>query len=626
MAVIGTAVAYIATYFGAAAGTAGAIGAVVNAVVALASLAYSVSSYQSQQKAAKRAQWESIQRNGYRNFRQPLVARRIVYGRVRVGGPVVFAHNRAGFEAHLVIALASHELQEIESVWLLRNEMVFQRNHYYPPPSGQDQFGRVAGRYGISVIIWVFMGTSGQDIGQQMRTAKDPRDTPYIGSDISLNIITAADKFRGIAAIYAVTKGFSGVFEGQSPEFSAIVKGKKLYDPRTGTTIYSANVALAAGDYLINVMEYAMEALDLDAWKLAADICDEAVPLAAGGFERRYEANGVVTADMEHRMVLEALGQAMAGRIRYASGQWIIEAGKAKESTVTFTEEDVLSDYEVHFERPDRACPNAVRGTFYDRESWQPASFPAYEDATAVAAEGGISWLELELPFTTSPSMAQRISRIELGRARAARSLTLPMDLRGWMAQAGDVVTYSAAELGINEELYEVTAVTLSPQNGPKGAFLGTRLDLVSYDPSIFAWNEATDEKPMVRGQVELDSVRSRYLHDPTYLELVTQTVPSFAASYTFSWGNPETAAVALDRVEIALDVSITVMAEDTTTSVQVVSQTVNVTDGAEVRLIGVTKNYGAGLTYVSHLVTKATVIAYFANNTKSPVVNAVPT
>ena len=56
--------------------------------------------------------------------RQPITAHRIVYGEVRVGGPVVYLHTRAPAGSdkldilHLVVVLAAHEVEAIGDVFL----------------------------------------------------------------------------------------------------------------------------------------------------------------------------------------------------------------------------------------------------------------------------------------------------------------------------------------------------------------------------------------------------------------------------------------------------------------------------------------------------------------------------
>ena len=86
------------------------------------------------------------------------------------------------------------------------------------------------------------------------------------------------------------------MFANGLPLVTAVVKGKKVYDPRTDTTAWSDNAALCVRDYITSA--YGMQDSDVDdtAFSVAANVCDEAIPLSGGGTEARYAMNGVVTA------------------------------------------------------------------------------------------------------------------------------------------------------------------------------------------------------------------------------------------------------------------------------------------------------------------------------------------
>jgi hypothetical protein len=392
-----------------------------------------------------------------------------------------------------------------------------------------------------------------------MRTAVDPRNTFNLGDDIAIDdVVETTDDFKGIAAIYAVTKAFTVSWEGQSPEFSAIVRGAKIYDPRSSTTAWSQNPALQARHYLVTFMGVNPAAIAADTLETSADVCDENVTLKYGGTEKRYQGNGVFTADQSHEEVLKTLEQAMAGKIRYSSGTWFIEAGAPKladEETPHFTEADVLGPYEVNFDQPDRAFPNAVRGNFFDEADWQPASFPQQEDTVAIAAEGNTNWLDIDLPLTTSYTAAQRIARIALKRARFRRTLSINLDLRGLLVRPGSLLKFTSAAAGLDATVFEVDGFTFLRDGN---AFL-TRLDLVEYDPSIYDWDEETDELDINRGNGTLASIRSRGVKDPVW-EMTTPPDPldiidnhRIEAGYTIYWEAPDFTESDLQKVELSV-------------------------------------------------------------------------
>lgn len=513
----------------------GGAGTAIQLVLTVASVLYSTGKARDQKRAAakaqKRARMQQEQRNSFRNFRQPLAARRIVYGRCRVAGPFIFAHNpNDGTTAHLVVALAAHEIDGFEKFHILQDEVPVVVT---PGPA----FGRVGGKYTRNVIIWPYTGAPGQDIGARMRTAVDVRPG-VTGRDLSLDIITADDRFAGIAALYVVTERFGADLEGAQPEFAATIRGKKLLDPRTGLTVWSENPALAAYDYLVNYMAFPPATIHLPTLIAAADTCDQLVPLAAGGTHRRYTISGVIIADDEHRENLDILADTMAGHIRYASGTWFIEAGAPRTPVagIHFHASQLLAPYDLSLERPARALPNAVRGNFYDEETSQPTSFPQY--ITPGAPTSALDWLDLELPLVKDHVQAQRIARIRLHEARTRLALNLQLDLRGLLVRPGDVFLFTDPDLGLTAQPLLLEEFTLGYDDLGNGLVLTTSLDVTGYQPPP-AWNPATDEQTLQRGTVNLASITGTAPAFPLTYTQATRRAGDFDADYLFEWYSP---------------------------------------------------------------------------------------
>jgi predicted phage tail protein len=67
-------------------------------------------------------------------------------------------------------------------------------------------------------------------------------------------------------------------FQGGLPDISVLMKGRKLYDPRTGVTAWSQNPALVIYDYLTSEM-CGVDPADLPTGHFitAANVCDEQI-------------------------------------------------------------------------------------------------------------------------------------------------------------------------------------------------------------------------------------------------------------------------------------------------------------------------------------------------------------
>jgi hypothetical protein len=77
------------------------------------------------------------------------------------------------------------------------------------------------------------------------------------------------------------------VTPGLSLDIWAIVRGRKVYDPRTALTAYSNNAALCLADYITYFTDYTV---DWDSVEVAADYCDEWADAPANTI-RRWQVN-----------------------------------------------------------------------------------------------------------------------------------------------------------------------------------------------------------------------------------------------------------------------------------------------------------------------------------------------
>lgn len=111
---------------------------------------------------------------------------------------------------------------------------------------------------------------------------------------------TYADAPAGTAySVFAVPPGLSAGF----PNITARIRGRKLYDDRSGLTVWSDNPALMLADFLRDTSGYGM-GLTVDSASViaAANACDE---LVSG--EKRRTAGLVLDEPQEARDVVEAL-------------------------------------------------------------------------------------------------------------------------------------------------------------------------------------------------------------------------------------------------------------------------------------------------------------------------------
>jgi hypothetical protein len=138
---------------------------------------------------------------------------RIVYGQAMVSGPMVAAFSTGSENEflHLVIPLAGHQVKEIGDVYF--NDVL----------STDARFSGL------------------QRVNKHLGSEEQAADTDL---DAELTAWTSAHRLRGLAYIYVRLKWDQNVWVTGIPNIKAVVKGKKLWDPRAATVaITSSSVA-----------------------------------------------------------------------------------------------------------------------------------------------------------------------------------------------------------------------------------------------------------------------------------------------------------------------------------------------------------------------------------------------
>lgn len=409
--------------------------------------------------------------------RDPVAPRRVIYGQTRVAGPMLFAlvTGTKNEYLHIVEALAGHACEEIGDIYF-NDEVV--------PLDGS---GNATGTYaGFARVI--------KHLGGGAQTA----DANLVAE--SGGQWTANHRNRSITQIVTRLKGDQTKFPGGIPNISGVVKGRQIFDPRTGLTVWSANAALCVLDYLINTqfglgVDYATE-IDEPSFIAAANVCDEDVALAAGGTENRYECHGSFELSAEPATVLAKLCASMAGVVIYVGGKWICQAGAHQTPSATaLTEDDLRGPITVQTKLSLRDTCNRVKGTFVSPdEKWQPADITPITNATYLSEDGGVEiWRDLQLDFVTSHSQGQRLLKIELEQTRQDILVKAPCKLTALRYRAGSVVPVTNARFGWTDKLFIVTGLKFAVHNGGGAPALGVDLELRETAAAVWDWNSGEE-------------------------------------------------------------------------------------------------------------------------------------
>ena len=413
-------------------------------------------------------------------IREPVVPRDLVYGRTRKGGVIIFLNSSGSDNKYLdlVIVLATHRVKSIGAV-------------YFEGEVALDAAGVAQGRWAGKVLVEKKLGAADQ--------------TAFAGLKAALpDKWSENHRLRGCAASRLRLTYDQDAFPGGIPNITVDVEGKNdIWDPRTQTSVYSENPALCLADYMSNstwgigAKIGTADGIDELALVEAANICDETIPLAAGGTERRYTCNGVITLSEPPKTIIEGMLSAFAGRCAFSAGSWRIHAGAWSAASVALSADHVRAGGLTLATRVTMSQNfNAVRGQFVSPENdWQPDDFPAYASTVYLVEDGGEQkWRDISLPFTISAAMAQRLAKIELERARRQMTVRLSGKLSAWAATVGDVVTLSYARWGFAAKPFEVHGISLDLTASGDGALLLPELVLRETSPLVYDWSTSEQQ------------------------------------------------------------------------------------------------------------------------------------
>lgn len=473
--------------------------------------------------------------------RESAAPRQYVYGQQKVGGVQIFESTTGSTKRQYnqVIVLAAHECQSIQSIWLdgrmvfftgsgngnvTRNGVNFGGNadsNTHPGPTGNYNLGGlcyVEARFGDQV--------EGDVMGSL--TANDPAwaavgaESPWVA---------------GCTYVYLKCEYDATQFP-QQPGVRATINGlNTIYDPRTGNTGFTNNWALCLADFLTNPVYGLGDKVNTAQLIAAANVCDEAIELAAGGTEPQYTCNYRFDSSMAPGSVIDAILAGAAGRISYVGGEWMIYPAYWQGPSAEFNETALTAEVSWKPYRSTRDLINRVTATFiaptypysstvtagvpntsnlYDGNGfynginegvvnstldWQQTDSPMYATDSLhgyptdqyLNEDGGIERpQDLTLASVCSVGQSQRVQKVTLLRNRQQGSGTLEMNLSAFGVQSADVILLTAGLAGWTGKVLEVIGTSFVIQEGSgegDAPSIRYKMTVQETDPSVYEWS-----------------------------------------------------------------------------------------------------------------------------------------
>ena len=455
-----------------------------------------------------------------------------VYGQVRKGGTVSY-YESTGNEnkfLHQIIVLAGHEVQQIGDIYI------------------NDQIVTIDANGFVTGSTWNSKIRIQKFDGSQITAPADLlSESELTGS----NALTSNFVGNGIAYLYVRYEYDAEVFASGVPLVTAVVQGKKVYDPRTSAMSYSNNAALCIRDFITSTYGLNDSAIDDVSFSAAANESDEdvrmAVTFSAGSFvigrqyeiktvgttnftsigasantvgtvftatgvgsgtgnayesEKRYTINGIVKASSATGRVLGEMTTACAGTLFWGSGYWKLKVGAYTAPVKTLTLDDLRGPINLQTRASMRDSFNGVSGTFNNAsDDFITADYPSIKSNTFKVEDGGDELLlDLPLPYTTSASMAQRIAKMTLYRGREQMTLSADFGLEAFNVEVGDIVEFDNARYGFSGKEFEVIGWEFS--SNQQAGDLRVNLTLQETSQAAFDWS--AEESDIINNNTNL--------------------------------------------------------------------------------------------------------------------------
>jgi hypothetical protein len=346
--------------------------------------------------------------DGAFNLKQNVPSDSYVLGWAKKGGDYVFLEERNGTAYHLIVP-ASHQIDAYiqhylhdEPVTLAIDGGVLEPGHFN---ADGDNFVTILERYGL------------------------PAETAYAEIVSVFPEIWSNDhRGDGLASVMMACravpqKDYMSIYPNQMPQWSAVIAGARLYDPRTTLTVFSRNLALMRLWHLTKPVggKLTLDDIYLPDFSHAANVCDQTVVNRDGGNEARYYGGFWFRANNDPTEVGRIIDQ--AGELvvfERPDGLVGVHAGEFVEPDITLTRADVIS-FQLDGNTRDTSNVLAVRGRYVRLDLDYNLSDAAIYGNPYVDGDDTERTKTIENNAVQSHNHVQRLQKIAFIRANAPR-------------------------------------------------------------------------------------------------------------------------------------------------------------------------------------------------------------
>lgn len=350
---------------------------------------------------------------------------------------------------------------------------------------------------------------------------------------------------QSLGVAYSVVRAATN---GDFPRPVATLKGRKVYDPRTTTTVWSDNPALCLADLITNTAFGKGLGIDWASVETVADYCDEV--LADGS--KRYTLNIALDRVASVDDWVETLRTyAHCWVVPTADGKVKLVANAPGTSTFSFDEDNILAG-SLQLARSGRGdAPTVVSVSYTQTVDSGGAELATWRDNRVSVRlpgvdTGTVQWREtrLQMPGYSATGQAYREGTAHLARWYYADFTASWSSFDEALAvEVGDIVTLSHPLMGaINKDMRVTGKRILAPG---RYAFEAVEYNTNEYDET--AWDPEGSPDTDLPSPFEPPSVESLAVAEEIY-QLQTG---KYASRLSLSWDTPSFPYIRAYRVRV---------------------------------------------------------------------------
>lgn len=510
---------------------AGATGFALFAITVASALAGGLLAAQAarKQRQAARDAYNASLRDRTQMVRGTVEGRDLVLGRVRKSGHLSFIGSAGATKEKLlmVISLAGHEIDGVEAVWFNDEKLTLDGSGYATTTpyaktvrktknldrtvtvagtvSGTAAFAPVAGTMrcfkrtaGGGQFLHTALATptavgtamtcadAALQVGDLVTFTYDYNETTnyarvrwMLGSDTQaadarlMSLFpaewTTNHRLRGVAYLIVELDYNDDIFSSGIPNVSTLIRGAKVYDPRSGTTAWSMNPALCFRHYALSPLGGRLTAAQIDDASIiaAANVCDISVNYIAtvpggathSGFVEQFRCGYVAKSGMKPQDALDDIAESMAGKWVFVGDKLKLKAGAYTSPVLTLTDDDFGDARQVQIQptRQRDQQVNIVTGVCVDdRADYRVVDMPRVIASAYVTADGGELPMEVEFAAVPFLPQAQHVAGIMLRDARNALTITAPFKMSAYRLEVLETVAITNSRYGWSAKTFEI--------------------------------------------------------------------------------------------------------------------------------------------------------------------------